>query len=456
MTKQAINFKNISIGDQKKIDRLYKSEPESVLSFLEDLNKSKLLNSISKAALISKNGNSRLKLIHEHYFFIIKNYVEKILLSAFDKKIKKNIYMFSFGRLFSKHNDIGVQTCTDFDFNLILDDSIASEQKCIIKSLEKMKAVLWNKFKIEVEINDSFSVLTFSELKRRIGKKDNQAFKHLLFYKSVEDNHYIFNDNVKIREYIASRTSRVSDLFIFEQYLGFFSSNKNSYFRIKRGDSLEIIPDNEDEARAVHSVIGSDLFRRRLKTGSLLTLNAIPREWYFSMKYMVNRVYDYVCAMKARGYSLAEIGLEEHDYNYIREANLIMLILQELKFERLDTERFGVEHSHYDFSYISGSRIQFFSSITPARFGNTIKSIMYDLKVIPRYEDLTRIEGYIKKNKLGHALWFLFGVVEFWISKKIAKLLGGDVLKDMKKFKKYDEYMNTLNLPQPVAKRLCR
>lgn len=447
MNKQSLNFNHIYATDQRKLDHLDVGNPGAILAFLEDVNRQKLFNSITKAPLISVNGNSKLKLNHELYFFIIKNYVEKIFLPSLTNEIRANMYLFAFGRLFSKYNDIGVQTCTDFDFNIILDDPVIQEKTVILKNLRTMQEALWHKFKIEAEINDDFTVMSFTDLKNRIGVKDDKSLKYLLFYKSIEDNYYVFNDNRKIREYIDTSTKKIPDLFLFEQYLGFLSSNKNSFFRIKRGDPMEIIPDNEDTPRTVHNVIGSQTFRRRLKVGNLLTLNSVPEEWYFSMKYMVNRVYDYVCAMRAKGYSLKDIGCEDHDYQYIRNANLIMLIFQELKFERLATERFGVHHSHYDFSYISGKRIHFFSSINPISFNTAIKSIIYDLKIVFRYEDILKIEAYIKKKKYNNALWFYFCLVEFWISRKVAKLLNSPVLEEMKKLNTYSDYMNILNLP---------
>jgi hypothetical protein len=165
------------------------------------------------------------------------------------------------------------------------------------------------------------------------------------------------------------------------------------------------------------------------------------------MKYMVNRVYDYVCAIRARGYDFKDIGLEKHDYEYIRKANVCMLILQELKYEHLKTERFGVHHSHYDFSYISAQRIHFFSSINPIPFRTVVQRILFDLNMVFRSEDLRRIELCIKKKKYDNAFWFFLCLVEFWISRKVAKLLMGPVLEDMRKLENYNDYLSIMNLP---------
>jgi len=393
------NFTFVFPAEQKKIDRIDPKDKKSILQFIQDTERKTIFNSINKAPLISKSkhGKSRLKIIHELYIFIVKNYIKKILLASFNKKIKDNIFMFSFGRLFSKFNDVGVQVCTDFDFNIIINDVIVSEKKKILKSLNNMKKLFWQEYKIEVEINNSFTVITFSELKKRIGRQNRDCLKYSMFYKSIEGNYYIFNDNQKIREYILKKTSVLSDLLIFEQYLGLYSGNKNSFFRIKRGDPLVIIPDIDSGKKRVSNVIGSKKFRKMLKVSNLMLVNKIPEEWYFSMKYMVNRVYDYICAMRAKDYSFTDIGFEKSDYKYIREVNLMMLFLQGIKYVRLNKERFGVSHDKYDFSYISSYRIKFFSAIHPKIFGDAIKSIIYDMKIIPRNDDRMLLEKYLNK-----------------------------------------------------------
>ena len=68
------------------------------------------------------------------------------------------------------------------------------------------------------------------------------------------------------------------------------------------------------------------------------SLRISPPDWYFSMKYFVNRVYDYVCAMQNAGYSLEEIGFDrvspelgvDPDYRFLRNAHRTMLYFQEL------------------------------------------------------------------------------------------------------------------------------
>lgn len=77
------------------------------------------------------------------------------------------------------------------------------------------------------------------------------------------------------------------------------------------------------------------------------------------MKYMVNRVYDYVCAMRSLGHRLRDIGFgkpgsssgADPDFEYLRAAHGLMLYLQELIQTSIGA--FGIE---VDFGWISGSR----------------------------------------------------------------------------------------------------
>ncbi|MBN2736157.1 MAG: hypothetical protein JXR70_04190 [Spirochaetales bacterium] len=440
-TKFSIDFNLVFKKNQKEIDDLGADDQVRILNYLKDLKQRTLLNTIDKAPLFSSDGHSKLRLLHELYFFTVKNYVEKIFLASLEPKIRQNIFMFAFGRLFSRVNDIGVQACTDFDFNIVFDDSIVSKKDKIMAPLLEMKEILWREFSIEAEVNPKFSVISFSELQSRFSGDGRKSLQYVLFYKSIEKNYFVFVENKRIRDFIDQHIAELNDLLVFEQFLGLFSSHRNSFFRIKRGEALEIIPDNDTRHQKVYNVIGSIPFRRKLKSGNLIVMSPIPEDWYFSMKYMVNRVYDYVCAMLAKGVSLSGIGLEDHDYLYIREANLIMLILQELKFNQLSTERFGVQHQLYDFSYISSKRIHFFSSIHPVQFQAALKRIIYELNVVPRVDDFDRIDALFKKKKYIHVLWVICTCVEYWVTRKVVKIMNCDAFKDLRAQKDYQDFL---------------
>jgi len=128
-------------------------------------------------------------------------------------------------------------------------------------------------------------------------------------------------------------------------------------------------------------VIGSKAFslycRRRFPLGLFVS----PPEWYFSMKYFVNRVYDYVCAMRGHGHELADIGFNaprkkdgvDPDYRYLRNAHKLMLHLQELIQTRLGA--YGVE---VDCSWMSGTRFQRLVDIDGDGFRNDFDAMVLD------------------------------------------------------------------------------
>ena len=90
-----------------------------------------------------------------------------------------------------------------------------------------------------------------------------------------------------------------------------------------------------------------------------LGLFVAPPEWFFSMKYFVNRAYDYVCAMRNHGHSLETIGFDaprkqdgiDPDYRYLRNAHKLMLHLQGLIQNRI-----GAYGLMVDYSWMSGTR----------------------------------------------------------------------------------------------------
>jgi hypothetical protein len=89
------------------------------------------------------------------------------------------------------------------------------------------------------------------------------------------------------------------------------------------------------------------------------------------MKYFVNRVYDYVGAMRGLGHSLEEIGFDrvepglgmDPDYRYLRSAHKLMLYLQELV-----TITMGSYSSEGDYSYISRARFLRFMELGGDKF----------------------------------------------------------------------------------------
>jgi hypothetical protein len=89
------------------------------------------------------------------------------------------------------------------------------------------------------------------------------------------------------------------------------------------------------------------------------------------MKYFVNRVYDYVGAMRCLGHSLEAIGFDapepklgaDPDYRFLRNAHKLMLYLQELI-----TIVIGSYGTRCDYSFISRSRFLRFAEINGDKF----------------------------------------------------------------------------------------
>ena len=126
-------------------------------------------------------------------------------------------------------------------------------------------------------------------------------------------------------------------------------------------EPLYIGEDGTCERIGVSAVIGSKAFGLYCRRHFPLGLFVAPPEWFFSMKYLVNRVYDYVCAMRSHGHSLESIGFDapglrdgiDPDYRFLRNAHKLMLHLQELIQTRIGAYGFEV-----DYSWISGARFQ--------------------------------------------------------------------------------------------------
>ena len=147
-----------------------------------------------------------------------------------------------------------------------------------------------------------------------------------------------------------------------------------SYAKLRsNSEPLVIGLDGTCDNLAVHTVVGSRSFgywhRRHFPQGLFVS----PPEWHFSMKYFVNRVYDYICAMRNEGYTIEELGFKprskpgsvtarnshkcshstgvDPDYLYIRNAHKLMLFLQELIHSGIGA--YGIE---VDCSWMSGAR----------------------------------------------------------------------------------------------------
>jgi hypothetical protein len=311
----------------------------------------------------------------ELYRFVVMNWIRLIFLPSLKPRVVEELLIFGLGRLFSTYNDMGVQHCTDVDLNLVAGDRMSkADLACLAESLGCLKRRLHELFGIVLEIDPAYTILKGGEIASRLACDDGDVREaNARFYKSNERSISVLKDQPRIRESLFSLVSAEPDCRIFENFLG-IKGAKPSYAKLRAGsERLSLIAEGGERALAA-TVIGSRPFdaycRRSLPRGHFLS----PPDWVFSMKYFVNRVYDYVGAMRCKGYSLEDIGFDaptlvgderspsgagrepsrgiDPDYRYLRNAHKLMLYLQELITMAMGSYG-GVG---FDYGYISRSR----------------------------------------------------------------------------------------------------
>lgn len=307
------------------------------------------------------------------YNFALCNWVWHIFLPSLKPKLVENMLLFGLGRIFSSYNDTGVQHSTDADLNIVVRNALtAPERRRIGRGLQELKNSFLDRFQVSLEIDPQFTLLREREVVDRLCHEDEKIRNDsLLFYKSNCGSVRIINDEESIRASIFSKVCDLPDSLLFENFLG-LRGPKPTF--IKLHADLELLPilvDGGCEKVEVRSLIGSRSFRaanRRVFPPKLLVS---PPEWVFSMKYCVNRVYDYVSAMRNLGHELIDMGFDDPspnlgmdpDYRFLRNAHRLMLYLQELI--QLVARSYGAES---DSSYISRARFLRFMEIDGEKF----------------------------------------------------------------------------------------
>ncbi len=305
--------------------------------------------------------------------FVLGNWIREVFLPTLPPCAVRSMLVFGVGRLFSSYNDTGVQHGTDADINVVVADGLPErERRKVQEGLERLRAALLERFRVHLEIDPEFTLLRAREAVERLSCEDAEVrARSLLFYKSNCRSLRIIKDEEELRESLFSRVRRLPDALLFENFLG-LSNPKPTFMRIRTGRAeLELLADGSLERIRPDSAIGSRAFARRLRRALPPALRVSPPDWHFSMKHMVNRVYDYVGAMRDLGYGLGEIGFDrpspelgaDPDYRYLRDAHRLMLYLQELV---------QITAGHYgeacDYSYVSRARFSRFCEIDGDKF----------------------------------------------------------------------------------------
>jgi hypothetical protein len=295
------------------------------------------------------------------YFFILDNWLRRIFLPSLKADTVEGMLVFGIGRIFSSYNDSGVQRSTDVDINIVVRDDLSAARRAeIATGLDHLKTKLFEYFKLNLELDKDFTLLRQKDVLRRLGSADSATMlKNILFYKTNCHSIRILADEETIRSSIFASVRKLPDALIFENFLG-LASPKVTFTKLLSGRAaLPILADGSCELVETSSVIGSMNFALQWQRFFPKALGIAPPDWCFSMKYYVNRVYDYVCAMQNLGYGLPEIGFGEispelgvdPDYRFLRNAHRMMLYFQEL--EEMVMRSFN---ARCDYSFVSRAR----------------------------------------------------------------------------------------------------
>ncbi|PKL09324.1 MAG: hypothetical protein CVV51_04450, partial [Spirochaetae bacterium HGW-Spirochaetae-7] len=247
------------------------------------------------------------------------------------------------------------------DLNIVVEDSLpAKDMAGLSGGLADLRGELYRRFGIVLELHPQYTLQREAKVLGALHDHDERRrFEAALFYRTNERSIRILNDHPGIRERIFSPVRCLPDAILFEHFLGLGSGHPT--FTKIRSDAtpLSIGLDGTCDRVNVRTVIGSRAFGSFYRKLYPLGLFVSPPEWFFSMKYFVNRAYDYVCAMRTHGRSLEAIGFDapkqrdgvDPDYRYLRNAHKLMLHLQGLIQTRIGAYGFQV-----DYSWMSGTR----------------------------------------------------------------------------------------------------
>jgi hypothetical protein len=310
------------------------------------------------------------------YLFILFNWITRLFMPRLDQRIAKNLLVFGVGRIFSAYNDVGVQYCTDADLNFVLRDSATkSDVARLNAAVRDLKQRMWDIFFIIVEVDASFTVLKERDINARLAATNEETrLAATLFYKGNARSLFVLYDNPEIRNAVFGPVRELPDTLIFENFLG-NNPIKSTFARLREGIAqLAVISDSTQQKESVETLIGTRGFMHCCRQLVAIHPDLYPPQWCFSMKYTVNRVYDYVSAMVHAGYTLREIGFTgktDPDYQFLCQSHRLMLFLQELIHIKLDTY-----NRLSDYSYISSERFTGFMDTPKGSFRTDFDEIV--------------------------------------------------------------------------------
>jgi len=386
---------------QRKLDGLFesKAEAERIERFIVDefveRNRS-IRNADFRRLDPATVADDYLRPRRDLYCFAVVNWIRKIFIPSLRGRIAEGMLVFGLGRLFSSYNDMGVQDRTDADINVVVADSIsAADRSYLEKRLKELKRDLYEAFAIMLDFNPAYTLLRAKDILDRMRSRDAELRRSALrFYKSNERSVVLIKDNEALRETIFSPARSEPDSRLFENFLGLREGI--SYAKLRSGvEQLPILLDGGGSAM-VGTLIGSKPFELHCRRLYPRDKFVSPPDWVFSMKYFVNRAYDYVGAMRCIGRSLEEIGFDparggelDPDYLYLRNAHKLMLYLQELVTLAVGS----YNDAACDYTYISRGRFMRFMEIHAEKFsrdfdGMVVRSGLVSAGAKKRYDML--------------------------------------------------------------------
>ncbi len=330
---------------------------------------SKIINpELAQDVSISSLEGKIMRPRQDLYLFIISNWLRYIFIPALSPKVSGCLCVFGVGRIFSAYSNMGVQYCTDADLNFVVGDDLSAAALTRLKQeVRKMQQYIGELFNILVEVDSTFTVLRVSEIKARFTDPDPVTrLCSTLFYKVNADSLCVLHHNEALLQEVFARVRQLPDSMFFENFLG-DNPAKSTYLRLRDEIvPLDIVDDISKKVVYAEFVIGTRKFARSCRYLYSVHPELYPPQWCFSMKYCVNRVYDYISAMQHSGYRLSQLGFSgpsDPDYHFVCQAHRLMLYFQELIHLQLDSFS-GLS----DYSYISMERFTDFMRLPKSSF----------------------------------------------------------------------------------------
>ncbi|MDR2409178.1 MAG: hypothetical protein LBE13_13835 [Bacteroidales bacterium] len=294
----------------------------------------------------------QMKLLHTKLLneFIIKTSIEDIFLPDLFKEheeLKDSMFMFGFGRLLSEYNKLGASAGSDLDSNIIVGSVVdtnpgnviickTEDSETIKQALKNAQKVLDNMFKIDLEIKN-FTIMTFNEFETTVTAQNPEGPPPIQFYASIYKDHYRFH----IREDTSANPMEVVFLNLIEQTIeASGSSAAQLIYEETLNNSIKysigIIHgqgDTEDRrlSISVKNPVTNKVERKKVKE-VIGSGEGGDKDWYFSMKYTVNRLYDFLYKMESINITPEQLGLTTRAVLEIKNLNNMMLVLQNYVF----------------------------------------------------------------------------------------------------------------------------